>query len=180
MKKLFLIFASVVFAAVITVAQSPMDKMYQKYAGQEGFTSVNISGEMFKLFADMNIDTNNVKADESAKATIDAMSQLTGMKILTYSKSEKRNFDFIKEINSSFDLSKYAELMTIKEKDNDVKFLVKKQGKKVSDMLMIVEGDKEVVLMNLTGLIDMANIAKITSQMNIKGMENLEKIEEKK
>ncbi|MEA3504775.1 MAG: DUF4252 domain-containing protein [Bacteroidota bacterium] len=178
MRKIFLTLVGVIFAATLTMAQSPMDKLFTKYAGQEGFTSVNISSEMFAMFADMNIDTEKI-SDESGKAAVEAMSQLNGMKILTYSKSSDRKLDFVKEINSAFDLSKFKELMTIKEKDSDVKFLVKKKGKKVTHLLMIADGKNEVVLMNLTGLIDMANIAKLSSQMNIKGMENLEKIEEK-
>jgi len=40
-------------------AQSPIDKTFEKYAGQEGFTTVNISKEMFQML--MQLGQGDVK-----------------------------------------------------------------------------------------------------------------------
>ena len=55
MKKLMLSLVCLVFmtAPLLLNAQSPIDKVFDKYAGQDGFTTVNISKEMFQMLMQM-------------------------------------------------------------------------------------------------------------------------------
>jgi hypothetical protein len=82
MKKLILnlVFMSFLVMPFITNAQSPIDKVFEKYAGQDGFTTVNISKEMFQMLMQMgqgdSKDTNMVEMKK-------LMEQLTGLKVLT-------------------------------------------------------------------------------------------------
>jgi hypothetical protein len=50
---------------ILMNAQSPIDKVFDKYASQEGFTTVNISKEMFQMLMQMgkgdSKDTNMVE-----------------------------------------------------------------------------------------------------------------------
>jgi hypothetical protein len=73
----------------------------------------------------------------------------------------------------------YSELMTVDSDEEVVKFLVKK-GKdgKVSEMLMIVLGEDEAVVMSMTGNLDMSTISGISKSLDIEGLENLDKIDE--
>ena len=76
------IFSFLVSAFVIisfyTHAQSPIDKMFEKYAGQDGYTSVNISKDMIQMFAGMGDDK-----DTSTQEMHKMMNQLTGLKVLS-------------------------------------------------------------------------------------------------
>lgn len=177
MKKITVMF--LVMMPALLLAQSPMDKLYDKYAGQERVTSVNISSEMFEMLASMKIDTTKLE-DHETKNMVDAISKMNGMKILTYSKNGANDNTFYNEIKASFDLDEYYELMTVRDEDSDVKFYAKKEGDKISELLMIADEDKETVLMNFSGLFDMRTIAKIGQSMEMHGMDKLEKLEEKK
>jgi hypothetical protein len=163
---------------VMIMAQNPMDKLYEKYAGQEGFTSVNISPEMFSMFAEMNIDTTKIEGDE-AKEAVDMISQMNGMKILTYKKESANDNEFYNEIKDAFDFNAYKELMSVKEEGTDVKFYVKRKGEMISEMLMIAEQADETVLMNFSGLFNMRTVAKLGQSMNMHGMEHLEELDKK-
>ena len=160
-------------------AQKPVDKLYEKYAGQERVTSVNISSEMFKMMAGMKMDTS-VMEDEDAKEVMDMVSKMNGMKILTYVKEGKDDNVFYNDIKKEFDLEDYTEMMSVKDGDSDVKFYAKKKDNMISELLMIADEDKETVLMNFSGLFDMRTISKIGQSMNMHGMDKLEKLEEKK
>jgi hypothetical protein len=47
-------------------------------------------------------------------------------------------------------------------------------------MVMLMKGKHEVMVLSLTGIIDLSGISKLSKGMNIHGMENLEKMKEDK
>ena len=51
----YLATAALVMISVLTNAQSPIDKIYEKYSGQEDFTAVNFTKEMFQMIQQMKI-----------------------------------------------------------------------------------------------------------------------------
>ena len=73
----------------------------------------------------------------------------------------------------------YSELMTVDGEDGKVKFLAKQDANgKIKELLMIVGGSDETLIMSLTGLIDMQTISEISKSINVQGMNNLQKLKE--
>jgi hypothetical protein len=158
-------------------AQSPMDKLYDKYAGQDGYTSVNISKDMFQMFANM-ADPK----DTSMREMKIMMNNLTGMKVLTCkvdSVNPAKSVAFFKEVSGTFPSSLYGLLMNINDDGQDIKFLYKPVGgEKITEFVMLAKGKHEVVAMTLTGAIDLSSVSKLSKMMNIHGMEGLRKMKE--
>ena len=69
--------------------------------------------------------------------------------------------------------------MVIKEKDQDVKFLVHEKDGKITELLLIAGGKNDNVLISIQGDIDLKNISKLSKSMNISGLEHLEEIDKK-
>lgn len=179
MKKLVLslvVIGAMVLPTILT-AQTTIDRLYDKYAGNDGFTSINISPEMFNMISGISMSDSS----EEAKEAQDAMSQLTGLKMLVYEAEEGEvDQEFMDEIKALTKIEGYSELMSVQDGDEIVKFLVSKTPDgKVSEMLMIVCEESEAVVMSMTGNLDMSTISKISKTLEIDGMENLEQIEEK-
>lgn len=160
----------------IMMAQNPMEKLYEKYAGKQGFTSVNISPEMFKMFAEMKIDTSRID-DAESKEAINMISSMNGMKILTYTKKKGGDNQFYDEIKASFSFDEFTELMRVKEEDSDVTFYVKRKGEMISELLMIADDREETVVMNFSGLFNMKTVSKLGQSMNMHGMKHLDSLE---
>lgn len=180
MKKYALIIAVIAFIVLPfrMNAQSPIDKFFEKYAGQDGYTSVNISKDMFQMFAGMG-DPKDTTNRELKKA----LEQLSGLKVLTCNadslKPGKAN-GFYNEASALFPASAYKELMTVNDDGNNIRFLTKQDGLgKISEMVMLMKGKKEVVVLSILGSIDLSTVSKISKSMNIHGMEKLEKIKKK-
>jgi hypothetical protein len=154
-------------------AQSIMDKLYDKYSGAEGYTSVYISKYMFDMFRNNETD---VKNDEDMEQVI---SKLNCIKILVTDDDPATTtpVNLYQEIMKVIPSSPYKEIMVVKEKDQDVKFYVKEEKNRVTELLLVVGGKNESVLISIQGDIDMKNISKLAKSMDIEGMENLEKIE---
>jgi len=157
-------------------AQSIMDKLYDKYSGVEGYTSVYISKYMFDMFR--NNETNTGSQDDDMEQLI---SNLNCIKILVTDDDPATTapVNLYQEIMKVIPSSAYKEVMVVKEKDQDIKFYAKEEKNKVVELLLVLGGKDESVLISIQGDIDMKNISKLAKSMNIEGMENLEKIDKK-
>ena len=161
MKKLILILAVVLPMAVLA-QKTAVDKLFDKYANQKGFTTVNISGKLLGFAS--QIETGD-------EATSQMLSGLNGIRILTVEDDElNKSINFYEELNKDgfFKNNNYEVLMEVTEDDEVVRFLAKDAGNgKISDLLLVVGGDDNA-LISISGIIDPESIGKITKAMDIK------------
>jgi len=169
MKKVVLILFVLLVSAGIQAQNKAVDKLFEKYSGKDGITSVVITKHMFSLFSQVE----TTEDDEY----MNMIKNLNNIRIL--SAPGGSGINFMKELGGQLPEKEYEELMVIKDGSQDVKFLVKENEGKVVELIMIVSGPEDNVLISITGLIDMQTVAKLSKSMNLEGMENLEKIEKK-
>jgi hypothetical protein len=179
MKKLMLSLVCVVFLSLplLVKAQSPIDKVFDKYASQDGFTTVNITKELFQMLMQMGQgevkDTNVVEMKKM-------MEQLTGLKVLTFSFDSTKIVKAVSVYNefaAVFPAGTYKELMTVNEGRQNIKFMTKQDAAgKISEMVMLMKDKNEVAVLSLTGNIDLSTVSKLSKNMNIHGMEGLGKM----
>ena len=150
-------------------AQSNVDAFFSKYKDNDNFTQINISPKMFQMMANLDQD------DEESQDVIEVIAGLQGLRILT---TDSAPDQYYKEFNASFDSSEYEELMTVKENDQNIVFLVKDSngGNTVNELLLVVGGATEFVLMSFEGEIPLDKIGKLANGLNISGAEHLDKL----
>ncbi len=160
MKKLFLILAVILPVAVLA-QNSPVDKLFKKYANKQGFKTVNISGKLLGFASEL---------DTGDEATSEMLSQLSGIRILSVENSELAGKpDFFAELNEQgfFENNEFEVLMEVTEADEVVRFLARDAGQgKFSDLILVIGGE-ESALISISGIIDPQNIAKITKAVDI-------------
>ncbi len=162
------------FPLMIFAQKSQLNTFFDKYSGQEGYTSVYITKYLFQMFAKISND----KEDKEFK---DITSKLTAIKILTIDSAVNvtKKVDFGNELRKVLPPSEYNDLMVVKDGKKTVRFMIKESNNKISELVMTVSGPGAPVLIFLEGDIDLANISKLSKTMNINGMEHLEDIDEK-
>lgn len=181
MKKIIksLTIAAFLLIPIFMSAQSPFEKMFQKYSAKQGFTTVSVSNDMFHLFMSMGDekDTNTVELRK-------VMSQLTGLKVITCdidSTNPARALAFYTEATAAFPPPIYKELITVAGIGEISRFLTKSDAAgKIHEMVMLTKGIKQHIAMSITGNIDLATISRLSKAMDIKGMENLQQLKGKK
>ena len=163
-------------AQFISAQSSSAIALFDKYGGKDGYTTVSISKELFGMFAD--IDSN----DPDMQEVKTMMEQLDGIKILMYEAKEGTDAELTKfksEI-SKLQVEGYTELMVVKQTEEEVKFLSKKKGDKIGELLLVINGPKEAGFIDISGTIDMNTIGKLSKTMNFEGMDKLDKLNEEK
>jgi hypothetical protein len=163
-----ILFVYLMAFAGIVFAQSPVDKLFDKYGSKDGYTTVVITQYMFDMFKDVN--TNDKDFDGLVKG-------LKSIRILAVDKENPKNsaVNFYKEIMKDLPTSEYNELMVIKQKDQDVKFLVKEVQGRIVEFLLI-SGGKDNAFISIQGNIDLKSLAKLSKNMNIQGLKSLENV----
>lgn len=168
MKKVIVNLIILLIPGMLLAQKTPVDELFDKYSGKEGFTSVYITSYMFSMFTD--VETSDPEFDE-------LMKNLKAIKILATDETYNGNANFYKEIVDKLPMDQYKELMVIKEKDQDVKFLVNEKDGKIVELLLIAGGKDENALISIQGNIDLKNISKLSKSMQIEGLEHLEEID---
>lgn len=160
MKNLFLVLA-VLLPMAMFAQKTPVDKLFDKYANQKGFTTVNISGKLLGFAALLENDDKEVG---------NMLSSLKGIRVLTVEDDElNKKIDFYQELKAEnfFSNNKFEVLMEVTEEDEVVRFLAKDAGNgQLSDLLLVVGGDDNV-LISISGLINPEDVGKITKSLNI-------------
>lgn len=163
----------VIAASFAVQAQDAVSKFFTKYQNDESFSQVNISSKMFSLMA--NLDVENPEDQE----VVDMISKIKGLRILAKEQTRDSR-ELYKEALGMIPVKDFEELMTVRDKDKDMKFFIKESGGKISELVMIAGGNEEFMVLSLFGEIDLKQVSKISKKMNIEGLENLENIKDKK
>lgn len=167
MKQIFLLFICLVISAASANGQiDAIEKYFDKYVEDERFTVVYVSPKMFQMVAKVASED----MDQDAK---DVISNLKGLRILT---TEENTEAFYEEAKKKINTKEYEVLMTVRDEGENVQFLVKDTGDVIHELLLLVGGSEDFVLMSFVGDIDLAKISKLAANMDIDGAEHLEKL----
>lgn len=150
-------------------------KIFDKYEGVDGFTSVDISKGLFELFSE--IEADDPEFDDFKKA----IEGLESLKLIAYSLEEGEGDQatreqFVSDIKSNVSFKDYQELMVVKDSDANINFYAKSNKQIITEMVMLVDGKDEAVLLSLFGDLDLNYVAKLGKGMNMGGMEHLRKM----
>ncbi|WP_246285001.1 DUF4252 domain-containing protein [Winogradskyella wichelsiae] len=190
MGKKTVIIAVLMLTTLTSFGQSAIDKLED----DENVMALVLNQKMFRMLATMGMNVEDSEDQEYVKM----VNNITSLKVFTSSDATTSN-NMTTTVKSYLTSAKLEELMRFKEGDKTVKFYVKegKDENHVKELVMfmtglgeLTEGENikvngkdlnfETVVISLTGDIDLRQISKMTSQMDIPGGDQLKKAGNKK
>jgi hypothetical protein len=167
MKKLVLSIIISSLSLTVFCQRSPVDELFDKYNGREGFTSVYISSKMFGLLA--RIDTED---DEFHNL----VTRIKSIRILTIDSAKNvTGINFINELLPRLIRNGYEELMTVKETNKETQFMIHEVNGRIAELVMITGGPGSSVV-SISGNLDMKTIASLSDGLGIEELEGIEKV----
>src|SRR5687768_1782838 len=143
MKRIIMIIC-VLCSSELALAQSTIDKFFQKYQDDESFTVINITPKMFNMFSKFSID------DPDAKKVTALASKLKGLRILI--KEDTKDGQRLYKEAAQFLNGGMEELMSLRDKDTDLKFMVRENAKgNIQELVMLVGSSTEFLALTLFG-----------------------------
>lgn len=168
----FLIIVLTSFLNPLNAQSDAISKYFDQYIDDERFTVVYISPKMFEILGKLNIEEME---DEEAQVVMDVVKELKGLRVLT---TEASPMKFYKEAKSKINTKEYEILLTVRDEEENVEFLIKDEGNSINELLLLVGSDDEFVMVSFTGKINLGKISKLAKKLDVKGVEHLDKLDE--
>jgi hypothetical protein len=123
-------------ASVITVyGQKSVDRLFDKYSDKNNFFTLHLSGNLLRFV--VNSDNND---EESLPQ------EVTEIRLIALKDDEVKVPDFYNMVMKNLDTDGYEEFMRIKSIDQNTILLVRAQGKRFNELLMVAGGEHNVVI----------------------------------
>jgi hypothetical protein len=135
MKKV-LVFIVLTITVTMAYGQKSIDDLFKRYAGKDGFTTVTIDGNLLKL-ARCLADTD----DENSIPR-----HITEIRILAQEDNKMKVDNFYNLVINDIDLKNYDEFMRVKKSDQDMRMLVRTEGKTFKEFLLIAGGENNALI----------------------------------
>jgi len=151
--KRFLLLIVLTITATVLYGQRTIDGLFDKYAGKDGFTTVTINGNILKLahcFSDDN-DDNSLPVNISL------------IRILAQEDKQMKVDNFYSSVIDGIDLKDYDEFMRIKNTDENVRMLVRTDGNRFKEFLLIAGGNDNA-LIQIKGNMTLAEARKFSRE----------------
>lgn len=165
-----IVIIGMMFLSVAIMAQGTVIKKYfNDLEDNENYTKVSVSQKMFSMFTELEAGS------DAEQEFLEAVSKLKGLKIIAADSVADANKMYKKAI-SDVNKAGYEELMSVKDAEENMQFSIIEKDGVISELMMVVGGNKSFVMLSLYGEIDLKNISKIAQEMRVEGLENLGKM----
>ena len=105
------------------------------------------------------------------------VTRIRGIRILSIdSAAVARGVNFASELMPGLRRNGYEELMTVKEPDGQVFFMIREAGGRIAELVMVTGGGGSSVV-SIQGDLDLKTIASLSDSLGIEELEGLEKAE---
>ncbi len=172
MKKVVLTLVMMAVAIGASAQDDAISKYFNKYKEDASFMHINISGKMFQMMANLEMET-----DEEQKLIQESLGKIKRVQVL----GKEEGVDGRKMYSEAIGMVKgkgFEELMSLREDDKDIRFLIKEKNNKIDELFMVMGGDSEFGLLSIVGDgIDLNALYKLSKQIGMDGFEELEFLE---
>jgi hypothetical protein len=152
--------------AISAKAQKSIDRLFEKYAGSEGFVSITISGNLLNMLR----SEDNCRNDHWP-------SQITEIRILVQDDDFMQVENFYDAVRKDLDSKEFEEFMALKQSKKDIKMLARIDGKIIKELLLVSGGDENFII-QLKGNITIEEAEDLCAEaQNEKGRRMLSELE---
>jgi len=154
-----------IIPAMLMAQSNPLDGLMKQYAEQPGFYFLEMKTNMFNPGNEENVSVEPGKS--------------ISMKLLSYRAGSSSGFspiDIYNQFTSGIDIQAYIGLVEVKNSGEKVEMMVKKEGSKISEIIVMIQEKDEATIISASGSFDMKDISKLSEMKNCHALETLKKL----
>ncbi|MFA8450619.1 MAG: DUF4252 domain-containing protein [Bacteroidales bacterium] len=168
----FLLLFLLVAPSTIFAQDRKMDELYKKYSTEKGFEAFQFTPEMFKLVANLQIDS--LMTPQEKAIFENNLTKLKSIKVLTYKANQENPLNFNNIIAKEFPTEKYKLLFESINQDESFRVRARYKEDKnekslLDEIIAIKKSPKSTTLINIDAIVtlkDFMTIMKIAQEKN--------------
>jgi hypothetical protein len=137
MKKIALFIPVLLLPLLLTAQNTPIDKLFEKYYGKEGFTTVLVTEDMFEVISNMEEEKGDFEGTLGKVKRVRVIAQ--------EDEADIEAVNFMDELRG-VEFDDYKELVVVKEADQEVMILAKEEDGRLRELLVLVGGEDNVLV----------------------------------
>lgn len=165
MKKILFVFAVLLYSCQ-SQGQNPVESVFRKYADNEGFTSVSLSGDLLRLF-NLTVDSEDNDGDCHRWTA-----NVKELRVLVQDDEDSGTDNFYKSVVRSIERNGYEEFLKINKPEQDLIMLVRYQGNIIREFL-VVGGGEDNLLIQVRGNMTRSEAKCFSDNIKKKGCVNI-------
>jgi hypothetical protein len=137
MKKIALLIPVLLIPLMLTAQTKSIDKLFEKYYGKEGFTTVLVTEDMFEVVANMEEEKGELEG---------TLGKIKRVRVIAQEdETEVEAVNFMEELRG-VEFDDYKELVVVREADQEVMVLAKEEDGRLRELLVLVGGEDNVLI----------------------------------
>ncbi len=168
----------ILISALNLHAQDLFGSLTGKYANQEGFSATHLTNDLFDLY----LKKKQVEPGSAVYETLKKLNRITVISQNSFGAQEnqgkmKETLSAVQdEIMNYYKDPAFSLLKTENRMGEVIKVYLKKNGDKVNTLSMVSSSPTRLTMVELSGDIDLTRVSDISGALNVRGLENLNKI----
>ncbi len=142
-------------SAISGYSQKSVDKIFEKYSGSDGFLTLTINGDILKILRSCH------QVDDHSGLP----AKITEIRILARENGGTGADNFYKNVMKELDRNDYEEFMSVKESHQDMIMLVKSEGRRFREFLLVAGGDDDNVIVQVKGDMSLDEAHRFSGEM---------------
>jgi hypothetical protein len=168
MKNIIAFIALTVFPCLLFSQTKAINKFYNKYKKLENVTDIKLQGWVLKL-------ASNFADEEEAEQML---KKITHLRVLVMEDGNLVSKQEYRQLKNDVKKNSFEELFKIKEGLTEIEFMIREDKESITDVLVLVNGDDEFVLLSLEGKLKFSDLNNLN--LEIEGADHFKKIPEDK
>jgi hypothetical protein len=167
MKRSILLIAIYLIVSGAQAQDDAIMRFFSKYMEDDRFSRVYISPKMMQMAGGF-LKSEGEVADKDAADLGELISKVRGIRILTADNINGK--PLYTEAMNTLSKNKYEDLMDVQDKSSSVKFMVREEGGKVKELLMITGSSESFALLSMLGDFTYQDLNILADKTNMPGM----------
>ena len=134
-----------------------IENFYNKYIEDEKVTDINLNGWVLSLAS--------LIADEETGEEV--LNKITQLRIMIAEEKNIVSKSDLKKLMKEVRKNSFEDLITVRDGNDRINFMIREKGDKITNVLVIVNGDNEFILLSLEGALNLEDLKKL--QFDVEG-----------
>lgn len=143
-------------ASAQKLPQDAISTYFSEYVDDQDFTVVYVSGKVFQLFKDAQLDLEDLD-EEEVEAVLKVVQDIQGIRVLHTDENAMAHW---KEAKNRIPTDKYELLFKVRTKDGDnVEAFIQDEEAVISELFMLIGAGDNFAMLSFVGSIDLTKLS---------------------